>query len=171
MSDSERFMTQAAAAKHFGVSRPLITRKKQQGKLVMKGALVDVLKSVGAFGGNGKPVSSGNGSVNTDEAEGETESYASAQARKEVALANLRELEHRQKLGELVDVADMERAWATAGQTMRDGLLSLPELIAPQVAAVTDPRQVRDILRAEIRKVIENIPEQIRDAGTDQQAA
>lgn len=173
MADSKRFLTKADAARHFGVSKPLITRKFQQGKLVMVGDLIDVVESAGAFGGNGKPVGIVNSAVNTadvDETTGAVETYADAQRRKESALANLRELEHRQKLGDLVDVSVEERAWAEAGQTLRDGLLAMPEKIAPILAALTDARQVRDALKAEIRSVLENLTEKIGNVS-DQKAA
>lgn len=136
----------------------------------MVGDLVDLVESAGAFGGNGKEATAVNKPVNSEEPV-RTEDFATAQRRKETALANLRELEHAQKLGAVVDVCEMERAWATAGQTLRDGLLSLPERVSEYLAAVTDSRQIRDKLRAEIRTILGNLPEQIRAIESDQQAA
>jgi hypothetical protein len=184
VADSKRLLTKSEAAAFFGVSRPLISRKFKQGKLVMVDGLVDVEASRGAFGGNGQPVGKPaseqvnaavasapervNGAKSPDE---QVESFAEAQRRKESALANLRELEIREKIGELVDVGEMERAWATAGQTLRDGFLALPEQIAPQLAALTDKIEVRDLLRGEIRKILGNLPTQIRNGKPDTQAA
>lgn len=95
----------------------------------------------------------------------EGESFAAAQRRKESALADLRQLEHRQKSAELVDVRRMELAWAAAGQTLRDAFLALPEQVAPQLAALSDARQVRDILRSEVHKILSNLPGQIRNGS------
>lgn len=90
-----------------------------------------------------------------------TETFSDAQRRKESALANLRELEHRQKIYELVSVDEQAKVWAGVAQTVRDGFLALPELLAPELAALTDPRQVRDRLDSELRAVLANLPERI----------
>jgi hypothetical protein len=80
--------------------------------------------------------------------------------------AKLAKLEFEERSGKLVDVEEMERAWADAGQTFRDGLLSIPERLAPVLAALSDTRQVRDQLKQEIRNVLENLPDRIRNSGS-----
>jgi len=89
------------------------------------------------------------------------ESLTAATMRKETALATLRELELAEKQGAVIPIEVAVAAWATVGQTVRDGLLSLPERVAPEVAALTDARQIRDLLRDEIRKILANMPEHI----------
>jgi phage terminase Nu1 subunit (DNA packaging protein) len=164
LSMTDRYVTQAAAAKHFGVDPSLITRKKKQGKLVMKGGLVDLERSGGAF----SQVPASKRKIDTaPDGKDSGESFNDAQRRKESALADLRELEFKTKAGDLVSVTEMESAWAVIGQTMRDALLSMPERLAPRVAAVSDVRQCRDILSKEIRTVIGNIPVAIHDAAVN----
>lgn len=78
------------------------------------------------------------------------------------------ELRRKEREGELVDVAAMERLWAITAQTVRDGLLSLPELLAHELAAITDPAQVRDRLRAGFVKLLQELPERIHEAVASQ---
>ena len=101
------------------------------------------------------------GSINADASIAALETLEDAQRRKEVALANTRELEYAEKIGELVPVAEMEQAWANIGQVFRDSLLSLPEKIAPQLAALTDARQIRDFLKTNFGHILANIPDRV----------
>lgn len=95
------------------------------------------------------------------------ESFVEAQRRKESALADLRQLEHRQKSGELIEVAVAERFVAEIGSTFRDALLSLPERFAAQLAAMTLQIEIRDLLRAEVRRILTNLPTQIRNGSEE----
>lgn len=92
------------------------------------------------------------------------ETITQATLRKESALATLREIELSEKQGKLIEVDAAATLWASVGQIIRDGLLSLPERIAPELAALTDQRQVRDQLRDELRKVLANFPDAIHKA-------
>jgi phage terminase Nu1 subunit (DNA packaging protein) len=101
------------------------------------------------------------GSIDAEASIAALETLEAAQARKEMALANTRELEYAEKIGELVPVAEMEQAWANVAQVFRDSLLSLPEKIAPQLAALTDARQVRDLLKTNFGYILANIPDRV----------
>ena len=92
---------------------------------------------------------------------GSRESLADATGRKEIALANLREIEEATKRGELVDVAEMEQAWATVGQTIRDNLLGMPDKLAPMLAAMTEKKEIRTYLMAEFRQLLTALPDEI----------
>jgi len=92
---------------------------------------------------------------------GSGETLADATCRKEIALANLREIEEATKRSELVDVAEMEQAWATVGQTIRDNLLGMPDKLAPMLAAMTEKKEIRTYLMAEFRQLLTALPDEI----------
>lgn len=63
----------------------------------------------------------------------EAESLASSKARKEAALADLRELELARERGELVPVKDVRRAWVDHITAARSRLLALPTRLRGEV--------------------------------------
>lgn len=82
-------------------------------------------------------------------------SMQAARLRKELALAQLRELELRQKSGELIEVESVRRMWFERGRTVRDLLLGLPPRLAASLAAESDQAAVRVLLDREIRAALE----------------
>jgi phage terminase Nu1 subunit (DNA packaging protein) len=91
-------------------------------------------------------------------------SEAEGRRRRIVALAELREVELRKKKGELMEADKVVETLARISSIVRDSLLSLPERIAGQVAALTDERQVRDLLASEVRKSLSHLSQKILDA-------
>src|SRR3954452_11972608 len=67
------------------------------------------------------------GSIDVDASIETVASLEVSQARKEAALAEIREMERDQMRGNLVDVGEMECSWATVGRVLRDAFLALPE--------------------------------------------
>ena len=90
---------------------------------------------------------------------------AEARRRKEAALAELREIEIAEKRGELIDVAQMEQAWSTVGQTIRDNLLGMPDKLTPMLAAMTDKKQIRSYLMSEFQQLLTALPARICKRG------
>ncbi|HUT91608.1 MAG TPA: hypothetical protein VMY37_19070, partial [Thermoguttaceae bacterium] len=97
----------------------------------------------------------------TKQPRGSTEPLPEAIRRKEIALANLREIEEATKRSELIDVAEMEQAWATVGQTIRDNLLGMPDKLTPMLAAMTDKKQIRAYLMESFRQLLTALPDEI----------
>lgn len=95
----------------------------------------------------------------------ETESLADAQLRKESALANLRELEFQQKQGEVIPVALASAAWAQLCQMVRQKLSALPNALCDQLAAMTDPTEVRLFLIRESDRCAAQLADDFLDAG------
>jgi phage terminase Nu1 subunit (DNA packaging protein) len=96
------------------------------------------------------------------EPEGEGgESYAEAQRRKEIAVANLRELELSLKKSELVSRQEVEDAAFTRARIERDALLNWPQRIAPFIAAAlnADINLTTVTLEMHIREFLEQEPE------------
>jgi hypothetical protein len=151
----QTLMNQAAFARHRGVSRFAVTHWKRLGLLVMRGGLVDVDASEAKLaerpdiikGGktNQGPVAGGDTTVlptKTRKGHPIAEparviaeippdaigwTHAEAARRKEISLAILRDMEVKQKRGELVPIAGIRPAWARVVIGARDAILALPE--------------------------------------------
>lgn len=90
------------------------------------------------------------------------EDIASVLLRKETALANLRELEEAQQRGKLIPIDEFRPRLFAAGQTVTSGMLAIPDRLAQKLAAITDHRQIRQILDEEVRIVLNTLEHAIR---------
>ena len=70
--------------------------------------------------------------------------------RKESALADLRQLEVAEKQGELIPLSDASRQFALMAQLTRQKMGAIPNALCDQLAAYTDPGEVRAFLIREI---------------------
>jgi len=52
--------------------------------------------------------------------------------------------------------------WYTVVRQIRDKLLAIPAKLAPQLAALSDPAEIRDLLDAEIIAILKSLQEEIR---------
>lgn len=81
--------------------------------------------------------------------------FLEAQRRKELANAQLKELEVRKRAGELIEVATVEKVMFEKGRQTRDALLSLADRLAGILAPVTDQAKMHEILLKEIHQALE----------------
>jgi phage terminase Nu1 subunit (DNA packaging protein) len=81
--------------------------------------------------------------------------YAEARRRKELAQAQLAELDLAEKEGELIQVATVENEAFTAGKKVKDGLSNIPDRISPLLAAESDKNKIYRMLTSEINQVLE----------------
>jgi len=82
------------------------------------------------------------------------EKLEDAQARKERALADLRELELAERRGELVSLAEVNEEAFAAARSVRDAMLAIADRTAAILAAESDPVKLHKILTDEIRKAL-----------------
>jgi len=80
-------------------------------------------------------------------------SKAEADRRKAIALAELRELELRQRRGELLEAADVQKQWAAGLAALRDRLLSLPDRLGAILAGRGEV-EVRTMLRDALEEAL-----------------
>jgi len=94
--------------------------------------------------------------------------YNAARARKMEADAQLAELELLKAKRELVQSADVLKAWTDVLGAMRSKLLALPTKCAPLIATETDIAAIQDIVEKQIHEALEELsgydPE--RNAGS-----
>ena len=84
--------------------------------------------------------------------------FAAARARKESALADLREAESKRRAGELIEKATATRQASFLFVTIRQRLLALPPLLARRLD-VPDKHQARMIIDSAIREVLTELAE------------
>lgn len=135
-----------ATAKKAGVSPALVTRKLQRGA-----THAEIIKSART-------------GVKIDRRKKRGESFVEAQARKEKALADLRELELAQRRGEVIDLKEQALFLAEAMKTMQNGLLSAVEPLAERIDS-SRLIEVRGILDDEFRKLLNDVARRMRDGG------
>jgi hypothetical protein len=85
------------------------------------------------------------------------ESFPEAQRRKEIALANLRQLEFAKQSGEVVAIADVEEHLGRVIANCRARLLALPNAVAPEVARESDPATVEEIIKRHVRDALSEL--------------
>ena len=71
------------------------------------------------------------------------------------------ELELEKRRGDLLPLEEVEAKWTGIASTIRERALALPDKLAPQVSAVTDDREVRELLRAEVRSWLMELSDEV----------
>lgn len=116
-------------------------------------------QSARANGGRELPQVPGGVSAPAGAGEGERDSnaYWDARTRREVAEAALAERKLEELSGRLVKREAVERAAFEAGRLLRDMVLTVPTKLAAELAAVSDPREIEQRIRAELRTVLDEL--------------
>ena len=145
-------MTQAQYARHRGKSPQYIGKLAKAGILVMRGRMVDAAASDAVL--DDKPDDAPSGQQPT--------TFAQARLAREVFSAKLKKLEYEKRIGRLVPTDEVSIKWYTLGRQIRDRVLGIASRLAPQLAAETDVRRVREILDAELTAIVKGLAEDIR---------
>jgi hypothetical protein len=165
-------ITLTELANRLGKKKPQISRWKKQGKVVMIGDKVDYEATVNLLnlakdprGGN-RTKSSNNGdsgtvnngvnTVNNSKANSgaTSSSYYQARAFKENILAQKAALELKVQKGEYISKEDEQKKGFELAMKLKDKFLSLPDRVAPIIAANSDQYEIRKILKDEIHEAI-----------------
>jgi hypothetical protein len=93
------------------------------------------------------------------------EMFNRARAAKEIAIAKERQLDLRLRQGELLEASEVERVWTEALTSFKNRLLSLPDKLAPKMAACSNVLECRAIMDQEVRKVLSALSESKPDAA------
>jgi hypothetical protein len=81
----------------------------------------------------------------------DTPSFMESKAKRESFMAELARLEYEEKSGVLVQVDEVKREAFRAARIVRDSMLNIPDRVAAELAAETDPFRIQQRLSAEIR--------------------
>jgi phage terminase Nu1 subunit (DNA packaging protein) len=161
LAAGRELLSQAEYARHRGVSRQYISRLAKAGVLVVRGGKVDVAASDAVL--DDRPEKVSEAATNApEEAGGQTTSYAQAKLADMLFRARLRKLEYETKSAKLIPTDEVKAVWFKQARQIRDKLLALPAKLAPQLAAVSDLRAVRELLDSEIEGILKGLQDEIR---------
>lgn len=90
-------------------------------------------------------------------------SFAQSRAIREAYAARLTRLEFDQRSGKLVDKAELKMKLAKLHMAVRDALRTIPDRVAPIVAAETDQAKIHAMLLKEIGQALEGLSGAISD--------
>lgn len=90
-------------------------------------------------------------------------SFSRARAVREGLNARIAELDLRERMGSLVEVAQVKAEAFDVGRKIREGLLGLPARLGPVVAGMNDPRACESLLQREIDEVLRELTDRARD--------
>lgn len=90
-----------------------------------------------------------------------------ARRRKEVALAELRQMEVAEKAGRLIDAQEVRERWSGVASRVRDAVLAIPDKCAPGVAGTTgvDAAQVRAALQLEVENILRQLHDDLQSSN------
>lgn len=183
-------LTQAQFARHLGVDRAHVTRLKQAGRLVLTPTgHVDVAASEARIAATADPAKAPvaerhaagraaavdgekqqkSAPVDDDEPAAGTPDYQRARARREEANANLAEIELAERAGGLMETSAVVAVLADAGATCRTMLETLPAVLAPQLATLSDDHACRQLLEEHVAAALNELCDRL--AGTGKGAA
>ena len=167
-------VTQAELARELGVTPQAVHKAVRAGRLTPgPDGKFDLYSAMAAFrasgGGHGahtgrfggrRPAEFGqDGGSNgvADGTAGASEGYYRGRAVRETYRAKMARIEFERATGLLVAAAEVRRATFEAFRAVRDALEAIPERLNARLAAESDPAVAREILRAELRKVLADL--------------
>lgn len=108
---------------------------------------------------NGKPKidTSGDDKSIPDDAAAINRMYNKARAAEKLYVAKLRELEAKEKSGELLRADMVKKQAAEMGNLVTQKLYNMTHKLSPLLVGLDNPRQAKEILEAEIENVLENL--------------
>jgi len=150
-------MSQAEYARHRGKSRQYISRLAKAGVLVMRGGKVDAAASDAVLDDRPEPVSERVVTAPAEATSSGTTTFAQAKTADMVFKAKLRKMEYDVRMGKLVETELVKQRWSAIYRLIVDRILAWPNRLAPEVAALTDERQVREVILREARALVNEL--------------
>jgi hypothetical protein len=157
MNENPILMTQAQYARQRNKSPQYIGKLYKAGILVMRGRLVDVAATDAVL--DDKPVEKA-----APDSQQPPTSYAQAKLADMVFRAKLRRLEFETRQGKLIETAIVKDRWASILVVLKERVLGVPDKLAPELAALTDERQVREALKREMNALLKAVHSDIQYA-------
>jgi hypothetical protein len=166
-------MNQSDFANHIGVNRSHVTQLKNAGRLVMQDGKVSVDASIKLIADTKDPGKVGVAARHEkdreqkqtasapaaapvmDDITGKAGSaYQQARAMKEKYAAMSAKISYEKEVGTLLLADDARFAVADGDTIIRNRLESLPDILAPQLAAETDEQKIRSLLMDHIESLL-----------------
>ncbi len=84
-------------------------------------------------------------------------SYHRSRAIREDYNAKLTQLQFERESGKLIPIEEVKTSAFNAGRRVRDRLLNIPDRIAPQLVGKTNIFEIKNILKSELTKILEEL--------------
>ena len=148
--EQKEYLTQTAFAKLVGVTQPIVSRAIKSGRLEKCVVNGKIDKKIGLI--------EWENNKDTSKIRDGTEDprLAMSRARKEAAIAELKEIELQEKKGELVHVKDVHEAWFKTSRACRDRILKMPIALAPLLAGKKNIKRIEAIIRDYLQDALED---------------
>lgn len=159
----DKLMTQADYARHRAKSRQYISRLAKAGVLVMRGGKVDVAASDAVLDDRPEPVSERVASAPADSTPTGT-TFAQARTADMVFKARLRKMEYDQRMGKLMETDLFRRRIEAIFVAIKETAMAWPNRVAPEIAPLTDERQVWEVLMREVRVLLNDTRSAVQHA-------
>jgi hypothetical protein len=151
-------MTQEQFAKHIDRVPGYITQLKDAGRLVMENGQVNVEASVERIRETANPSFQIHADRHQEERERKAGSaYQQARAMREKYAAMQAKISYEKEIGLLLVAHDVKMAVADGDAIIRNRLESLPDILAPQLAAEKDEQRIRMILADQIEFLLDEL--------------
>ena len=92
-------------------------------------------------------------------------SYLRARAVKESFAARTAQLEYEERAGKLIQAVRASEYAAGFSSIVKDGLMAMPDRLAPMLAAIDDERAIHRMLTADVSAVLRKVSKAIAAAG------
>ena len=169
------------AARALGVSHSTISRQVASGIIPNRGTaerpLIDVEEARAARAAHlyegrqgshaGRMVGDDHVAEDGPEAPAQAPDYRRARTAGEIYRAKLAELDYFERVGKLIDQAEVSAALFTAARVLRDKLQALAGRLAGELATVSDPAVVRTTLDAAFRGLLEDLAKSFAEAAAE----
>lgn len=171
-------VTQIEFARLEGIAKSYVTQLKQAGRLVMQDDLVDVEASRALIAQTADPAKDAvaanwqaqreeskaekTAAADTNQTEEIGSNYQAARAVKEKYNAMQAKLDYERAVGEVVARDAVVYRTNDAATTFRVQMERLPDILAPQLAAESNEREIRLILADAIESALEELSSKLR---------
>ena len=159
----DKLMSQAEYARHRAKSRQYISRLAKAGVLVMRGGKVDVAASDAVLDDRPEPVSERVAAAPIETASTGT-TFTQAKTADMVFKARLRKMEYDQRMGKLMETDLFRQRIEAILMVIKETAMAWPNRVAPEVAPLTDERQVWDVLMREVRVLLHDTRSAVQHA-------
>jgi hypothetical protein len=167
-------ITQAAYAKHRGVSEAAVSKAIKAGRISLIDGKIDPVAADAQWArnsrvraGSGRPSPAGaaggalpgplSGEGDDPDARPGGDDYWNSRSRREAAEAELAEIELAERNGQVILVKAVEAVWAQALGSAREHLLQVRARLAPLLAAEADAFKIEQLLDAEHSQALQHL--------------
>jgi len=158
-------MNQSEFARHINADRSYVTQLKTAGRLIMQEGKVDVEASIKKIEETKDPSKAGVAERHAKERQTikakpeadnakEIDSYQSSRSKKEKYAALQAQIAYEKEIGLLLVTQEAKSAVADGDAIIRNRLESLPDLLAPQLAAESDEQKIRAMLIDQVEQLL-----------------